>query len=406
MPNTLNTHSILAAEAAAVLEEMCPFLMHVNRARESEFQSSYNGYKVGETVSITVPGRSSVYTSSTLADGGSVEDFVEQTVTLTPNIHRHTAYAGSMTDEIFKLEARDPRRADWRKRVLKPQLSSLAASIEVALLDAAVKLTPNFVGTYGTVPSTMKVYNQARGKLQNALAPDTERYVVFSTDSNIELVDSSKAIFNPSEEISRQFRDSYIGRAARADWFESVNLPVITNSADVAFDVNGANQGATTEVSTLVVDGLTAAPVAGMVFTIAGVFDCHPLTGQAYTSLKQFTVLPGATTTAIPIYPPIKATFPNKTVSAAPADNAVGTFGGNASTAYRQNLMWQRDAFTVAFVDVPQVAGTEGATVRTNGISVTAQTGGTFSTLASTTRLDVRFGIAAVRGNHACRITE
>jgi hypothetical protein len=240
-------------------------------------------------VSITVPGRSSVYTTSTLADGGSVEDFQEQTVTLTPNVHRHTAYAGSMTDEIFKLEARDPRRADWRKRVLRPQLASLASSIEAALLDAAVKATPNFVGTYGTVPSTMKVYNQARGKLQNALAPDTERYVVFSTDSNIELVDSSKAIFNPSEEISKQFKESYIGRAARADWFESVNLPVITNSGDVVAAVNGAAQA---DVSTLVVDGLSTAPTAGMVFTIADVFDVHPLTGAAYgTTLKQFVVL-------------------------------------------------------------------------------------------------------------------
>lgn len=403
MANTLNTHSILAAEAAAVLEEMCPFLMHVNRARESEFQSSYNGYKVGESVSITVPGRSSVYTTSTLADGGSVEDFKEQTVTLTPDIHRHTAYAGSMTDEIFKLEARDPRREDWRKRVLRPQLSSLAASIESALLTKAVLLTPNLVGTAGSVPTSFKVYNQARAKIQNQLAPDTERYVVFSTDANVELVDASKAVFNPSEEISRQFRDSYIGRAARADWFESVNLPSVTNGSDVVGAINGASQD---DTAALVVDGLTGAPAAGSVFTIAGVYDVHPLTGVATTTLKQFVTLAGSTTTSLLCYPPIKSTFPNKTVSAVPADDAVITFVGNASTAYRQNLMWQRDAFTVAFVNVPQVAGTEGATVRTNGISVTAQTGGTFSTLASTTRLDVRFGLAAVRGNHACRITE
>jgi hypothetical protein len=404
MANTLNTHSILAAEAAAVLEEMCPFLMHVNRARESEFQSAYNGYKVGETVTITVPGRSSVYTTSTLADGGSVEDFKEQSVTLTPNVHRHTAYAGSMTDEIFKLEARDPRRADWRKRVLKPQLSSLASAIEISLLQAAVNATPNSVGTYGSVPTTMKTYNQARGKMQNALAPDIERYVVFSTDANIELVDASKAIFNPSEEISKQFRESYIGRAARADWFESVNLPTITNGADVVGAINGASQD---DTNTLVIDGMSAAPAVGAIFTIAGVYDVHPLTGTAYgTTLKKFVTLAGSTTTSLVCYPPIKSTFPNKTVASVPADDAVITWEGSASTTYRQNLMWQRDAFTVAFVDVPQVAGTEGATVRTNGISITAQTGGTFSTLASTTRLDVRFGLAAVRGNHACRITE
>lgn len=406
MANTINTHAILAAEAAMVLEESCPFLMNINRAREDEFKSNYNGYRVGDSITISVPGRSSVYTTSTLADGGSVEDFQEQTVTLTPNVHRHTAYAGSMTDEIFKLEARDPRRADWRRRVLKPQMSSLCSSIESALLDAAMKATPNLVGTAGSTPTTKKTYDQARAKLLRALAPTSGLYGILSTDANVELIDASKALFNPTQEISKQFKENYIGRMSQAEWFEAVNVPVHTNGADVVGAINGAAQSG----AALVIDGMSAAPAAGSVFTIAGVYDVHPLTGTAYGSatgdLKQFVTLAGSTTTSLLCYPPISATFPNKTVSALPADDAVITFVGSTSTSYVQNLLWQQDAFTAAFVNVPIVAGTIGETLRTNGISLTVQTGGTFSTLASTTRIDVRFGLAAVRGNHACRITQ
>jgi hypothetical protein len=172
----------------------------------------------------------------------------------------------------------------------------------------------------------------------------------------------------------------------------------------------GAINGATQSGAALVIDGMSAAPAAGSVFTIAGVYDVHPLTGTAYGSaagdLKQFVTLAGSTTTSLLCYPPISAAFPNKTVSALPADDAVITFVGATSTSYVQNLLWQQDAFTAAFVNVPIVAGTIGETLRTNGISLTVQTGGTFSTLASTTRIDVRFGLAAVRGNHACRITQ
>jgi hypothetical protein len=188
-----------------------------------------------------------------------------------------------------------------------------------------------------------------------------------------------------------------------------VNLPAITNGNDVTgVAVSGAGQSG----SSLLVSGVAAGSTfkKGQVFTIANVFATHPLTGAAYGDLQQFVVTADTTasgaTVTLPIFPEIKAAMPNKTVSAAPADTAALTFVGSASTAYTQNLMFQRDAFTAAFVPPPIVAGTEGYVLRDNGISLAVQTGGSITSLTSTTRVDVMYGFAAVRGLHACRTTQ
>jgi hypothetical protein len=46
----------------------------------------------------------------------------------------------------------------------------LASVVEADLLQKAVLLTPNLVGTAGTTPTTMKTYAQARAKLNQFLA--------------------------------------------------------------------------------------------------------------------------------------------------------------------------------------------------------------------------------------------
>jgi hypothetical protein len=410
MANTLSFHQILAAESAAILEESCPFLMGVNRSREKDFQTNVNsgGFKVGNTVSINVPGVSPVYSGATLAEGGAVADFEEKTVPLTISTHLHTALSVTVNDAVFKLDATDPRRKDYRERVLKPQLASLSAAIEADLLARAVAATANIVGTPGTLPTTMKTFNQARAKMNKALAPFTDRRVIYSSEANIELIDSSKQLFNPQAEIAKQYKESYIGRASQADWFEAVNLPRMLNGNDVAATVSGAGQTG----SNLLVSGVAAGStfIKGQIFTIAGVKSTHPLTGVAFSEDMQFVITADTTATgttvSLPIYPPIAAVMPNKTVNATPADLAALTFFGAASTGYVNDLMFQRDAFTAAFVPVPVVAGADGYQLSDNGIRLTVQTGGSITNLSSVTRLDVMYGFAAVRPRWASRITE
>lgn len=403
MPNSVLTHAMIAREAAALLEEASPFVRYVNKARQEEFAQDVNGYKRGDTVTIKIPPTGVVYTGSTFAGGGSAPDFVEDSVQLTLATQKHVPLTFGAKEKLLNI-------TDFRERILMPQMATLAADVEADLIARAVASVPNLVGTPGTTPSSMKTFSQARAKLQRNLAPDSPRYCQMTDDVNVELVDSSKMLFNPVSEVEKMFFEGTLGRAQGAGWYECVNMPTITNGSKVAgVTVNGASQTG----YTLSIGGLTAGDTikAGTVFTLAGVNEAHPLTGNDQGALRQFVVTADFTATgatgSIGIYPQIDAAAPNKTVTASPANGAALTFVGSANAGYKNSLMWHRDAFTAAFAPLPVLASCEGYTARLpSGISVRVMTFGNGQTDTESTRIDVLYGFTKVRPLHACRVTQ
>ena len=404
MHNNLLTHQMIAREAAAILTEEAPFIANINRGRQEEFGEAVNGYKKGDTVKIQIPPTGVVHDGAKFGGVSGTADAVEeQYVNLTVDTQKHIALQFGAKEKVMDL-------TDFKERILRPQMQTLSSVVEANLLQRAYAGVPNLVGTAGAVPTTMKVYAQARAKLQNFLTPPGNRSVVFSSDANTELVDSSRQLFHAAKEIERGFLRGRIGEAQGATFFEHQSCPVHTNGSKVAgVTVSGAGQSG----NTLAIGGLTAADTItkGSIFTIAGVYAVHPQTGLAYAQLQQFVVTEdftaAGTTGSISIYPAIKATAPNKTVSAAPANSAALTFVGAVSTAYRQDMMFHRDAFTTAFVPLPVLASCEGYTARLpNGVSVRVMTFGDGNEDFERTRIDVLFGFAVVRGIHAARITE
>lgn len=399
--NELTVKSI-ARLAAEVLEDEMPFLSNINRGREDEFSKTVNGYKIGDYIDIRIPPTAKVYTGATFAEGGTVADVDPGSVRLQFDTHKHTGLTLTASDMMFK-------ESDIKEKVIRPQLASLASTMEAIAIEKAVLATPNLVGSAGTVPTTAKTYGQARAQLQAFLASPADRNVLFSSDANLELVDASKALFNAPKEISRQYTKGAVGEFAGAMFYESQDLPNVTIGNKVTgVQVNGASQTG----SSLNIKGLTAADTIkkGTVFTMV-VKAVQPLTGASYAFARQFVVTSDFTATGatgtISIYPPIDAAMPGQTVSASPADSAALTFVGSASTAYRQNLMYQKDAFTAAFAPVPIITGCEGYTARTpGGLAVTVQRGGSFTNLTDSIRVDIMMAFAAVRPDHACRITE
>lgn len=408
MANTVNTAQVFAQEAAAILEESCPFVMAINRSREDEFDKKVNGYSVNDEVSISIPGVSRIYDGNVLAEGGVIDAWKERKVSLKIDNHVHAAFEATHLENVFKLDATDPRRRDYVDRVFKPQIQTLGSSIEARMIKDAIIRTPYLVGTPGTVPNSIKTLNQARAKLQKALAPEGNRQGLISTDLNMELIDSSKALFQPKN-ISEQYRETNLGRASGADWDEVINLPTLYNGNKVTgVTVNGASQTG----NKLSIKGLAAADTfkAGQVFTIAGVYKTHPLTGELTKDLQQFVIVADVTavgaTAEIEIYPEITPAMPNKTVNASAADGAAITFYGAASTGYVQNLLFQESAFTAAFVPAKIVTPKEfGYSYSANGLRFTVQTSGNFNNLSTQTRIDIMWGFTRVR-DFACRITE
>ena len=409
MPNVINTAQVFAQEAAAIIEESCPFLMGINRSREKEFDKTVNGYQVGDDVSITIPGISRIYDGNVLAEGGQIDSWKERKVSLKVDNHVHAAFQSSHVENVFKLDASDPRRRDYVDRIFKPQIQTLCSTIEARLIKNAVMKTPYLVGTPGTVPNSIRTLNQARAKLQKALAPEGNRSGLISTDLNLELVDTSKALFNPSKQVSEQYRETNLGRASGADWDEVINLPTLYNGNKVAgVIISGASQTG----ETLVFGGLANGDTfkAGQVFTIAGVFKTHPLTGELMRDLQQFVVLAdvmaSAATAQVSIYPALTPAMPNKTVNASPANGAVVNFYGGAEQGFVQNLLFQESAFTAAFVPAKIVTPKEfGYSYSSKGVRFTVQSAGDFKDLSTATRIDLMWGFTRVR-DFACRITE
>lgn len=404
MPNTTLTHSLVARLSAKILEEESPFLANINRDLDEEYKA-VRDYKPGQTVKIRIPPNGVVYEGATFAGGGSAPDNTERYVDATVLPQKHIPLTFGMREQALEV-------TDFEERILRPQIRTLASWVEADLLNRAYSLVPNVVGTAGSVPTTMKTYAQAREKLQAFLAPPGDRSTCFSSTANTELVDTSRQLFNPQPTIAKGFIEGTIGRAQGADFYEHQSMPVHTNGTQASWTVNGAGQTG----SSLNIGGLTASNTIkkGTIFTIAGVFAVHPLTGTPYgTTLQQFVVTAdftaSGTTGTISIYPEIQpsATIQNRTVSASPANGAACTMFGAANTAYRQNLMFEKHAFAVGFVPLKTPAGFEGSTATLpNGISVRVYTFGDGITDRESTRIDVMYAFAGVRPLHACRITE
>lgn len=403
MANTILTHQMIAREAAAMLMEHMCFISNINREREKEFGADVNGYTKGSSVKVKIPPASKVFDGNVFAGGGAIPDQAESSVTLTVATQKHVPLRFTSIEKALQL-------AEYKERFMKPALSTLASVVQADFLAKAYKLVPNVVGTPGTIPNTMKTYGQVRAVMERFLAPTSPRTCLFSSDANLEMVDTSKALFNPVTDVAKQYRTGILGDAQGLEFYECQSMPVHTNGSKVAgVTINGANQTG----ASLSLAGLTAADTikAGTVFTIAGVYAVHPLTGVAYPQLRQFVVTADFTaagaTGSVSISPHINGTAPGANVSALAANGAALTFIGSASTGYRQNLAFHRDAFATAFVPLKVIASCEGYTFTTDDFSVRVMTGGDFTNDAENTRIDVLYADPIlIRPDHSVRITE
>lgn len=396
MANTILTHQMIAREAAKLLEEHSPFLANINKGRQDEFGEAVGGYKKGDTVKIEVPQSGVVFNGAVFAEGGSATEIKQRHVNLTLDTQKHIGLRFGTKERVLDI-------AEFKERILRPQMATLSSVVEADLIKKAVLATPNYVGTPGTVPSSMKTFAQARSALNRFLAPATDRFTLISSEINVELTDEARKLFNPSKESSKAFLEGSLGHAMGADFYEHQSIPELANGAAATVTVNGANQTG----KTLTIAATTPGIAKGQVFTIAGVFSVHPLTGVSTGKLQQFVAVEDAASTSLQVFPEIITSGPGKTVSAAPANGAALTFAGAASTSYRESLMIHKNAFTVATAPLPVIAGCEGYTARLpNGLSVRVMTGGDFTNDAENTRIDILYGSTMVDGRHACRVFE
>ena len=397
MPNQVLTHQMIAREAAKFLEELAPFTANINKGRQDEFGSDVSGYKKGDTVKIKIPTSGKVFDGAIYAGGAAGTDVVEESVDLKLDTQKHIALQFGTKEKMLNI-------TDFKERILRPQMQTLASVIEADLIAKGVLGTPLTVSMNiaGTTPSSALAL--ARARMNQYLTPAGDRSALITSTANVALSGEISRLFNPTQTSSKAYLDGYVATAYGSDLFEHQSIPTHANGTATGITVSAAGQTGSSITMTASTAGTL---VKGQILTIAGVNAVHPLTGQDIGLLQQFVVtetvnvVPG---TAVKIYPAINPTAPNKTATASPASGAVVS---TASVNGVQNLAFHKDAFTAAFAPLPVIASCEGYTARLpSGISVRVMTFGDGNNDIERTRIDVLYGFQTVRGLHAVRIPQ
>jgi hypothetical protein len=399
MPNSLLTIDMITKEALRLAHEKMSFIGTINRQFDSEFGKSSG--KIGDTLRVRLPSQYSRRQGSRVMD---VQDAEEQNTSLVTATQDGVDMKFNSRELSLDLE-------NFSKQHLEPAMAALVSGIDSDVIQGCTKLTYNLAGTAGTPPADLASTGAARAKLNQNLAPkDGNRFIQMDSVTMGGLVNGLKGLFQDSTQIKKQYREGMVGRTAMADFYENERVWTMTNGADV---VGAINQASFSDgMTTMTIDGMTAAPTVGSVFTIADVYQVHPETKAAYSHLQQFTVTADTTptTTAISFSPAIYfnsgTNYARQSVDAIPVDSAALTFVGSLSTGYVQNLMYHKDAFTFASAALPMMADAAKCSVQTyDDLSIRCWQASDIRNDEMLTRIDILYGYAAIRPQWASRIT-
>jgi hypothetical protein len=398
--NSLLTIDMITRKSLEILENNLVLTRNVNRQYDDSF--AVQGAKIGSTLRIRLPDRALVTDGAAL----QVQDDNEQYTTLSVASQKHIGINFTTAELTMQLD-------DFAERVLKPRISQLASSIDADVANAYKSLYQS-VGTPGTTPATALVLLQGHQKLNEMAAPMQPRYATVNPAANASLVDGLKGLFNPTSTISRQFKSGMMGEGVLG--YDEINMSqsIVNHSTGTratTLAVNGAisTQGA----STIALDGDSGSATlkAGDVFTIAGVYAVNPQTRQSTGSLQQFVVTADATASSgawssVSISPAIyTAAHALATVDAFPADNAVVTVLGSASTNYAQNLVYHKDAIAFATADLLMPQGVDMASRQVhNGISMRIVRQYDINNDRMPCRVDVLYGYSVIRPQMGVRL--
>jgi len=400
MANSILTIDMITRKALEILENNLVITRNVNRQYDDSF--AVEGAKIGSTLRIRLPDRALVTDGAAL----QVQDDNEQFTTLSVASQKHIGVNFTSAELTMQLD-------DFADRVLKPRISQLAASIDADVANAYKSIYQS-VGTPGTTPSTSLVLLQAQQKLNESAAVMQPRYATVNPAANAGLVEGMKGLFNPTDTVSRQFKNGMMGTGVLG--FEEVNM-----SQSILNHTTGVTPVAPIVVSTMTAQGTSSLPISftsgsptfkvGDVFTIANVYAVNPQTRQSTGSLQQFVVtedlsISSTTTGTLKIAPAIyTAGHALATVDSFPQASAGLTFLGGSATGYAQNLVYHKDAITFATADLLLPQGVDMASRAVhNGISMRIVRQYDINNDRMPCRIDVLYGYGVIRPQMAARI--
>ena len=397
MSNSILTIDMITRKALEILENNLVLTRNVNRQYDDSF--AVEGAKIGSTLRIRLPDRALVTDGAAL----QVQDDNEQYTTLSVASQKHIGVNFTSAELTMQLD-------DFAERVLKPRISQLASSIDADVANA-YKTIGQSVGTPGTTPSTSLVLLQAQQKLNEAAAVMSPRFATVNPAANAGLVEGMKGLFNPTDTISKQFKNGMMGTGVLG--FDEINMSQsikqhTTGTRAATGNTTGAavtTEGASTLTLTVGSGELLA---VGDVFTIASCYSVNPQTRESTGSLFQFVVLASTTSTTtatVTVAPMYSSAHALATMDSLPATSKAVVFIGTASTQYPQNLIYHKDAITFATADLLLPQGVDmAARAVHNGISLRVVRQYDINNDRMPCRIDVLYGYSTIRPQMASRL--
>lgn len=373
MANNTLTADVIAKIALPILENELGVINKMYRAHEEEFSSTVNGYKKGDTISIRRPADFTIRSGATM----SAQDVIEGKTTLVVDQQIGIDFQFTSTDLTLKVE-------DMAERIIKPAMSRIANELASDVLTQMYRGTYNLVGTQGTRVDSFSDFSKAPERMDEMAIPSDNRHAILCPSDFWGLVGSQTALYAPSL-VGSAYRSGDLGDLGGLATMMSQVTPAHTVGPLGGTPlVNGATQNVSYDTAknawtqSLITDGWTASAAArvkaGDVFTIyaAGTSGAklkmvNPKTKVATAIDQQFVVISDGSSDAsgnltLTISPPIITSGPYQTVNVAPADNAGLVFDGTASTAYRQNLAFHKNAMALAVVPMEMPPAAYGGT--------------------------------------------
>jgi hypothetical protein len=451
--NQLLTISQITNRALPVLANMCVLTDKFNRQYDKEF--GQKGRKIGATCNVRLPPRY----LGTFGPALNVEPSTENYVPVNILYQFHVDIQFNTINMLLDID-------DFEERFIHPACVAVGNRIDSDGAYFAMQNTANRLGTPGTTPTIFKTFSDARAILASegmpkGLIPTSVLHPLASSS----MADSLKGLYNPQAVISDFFETGMIAKkTAGADWFEDPNIanyttgtltgtPVLAGVTTAAAG-SGLLTSGWAQTGVLNITGLTntaAQCYVGDTIQIAGLYPVNPQNRGRYgNTLKQFVVLPPGgyaqmTGTAAPGGP-----------NFAPATLAAGTFnattglytssgtgtlsltigevaiiggqfqncaagsaftgtpavtingGAAAGTASTENLYFHRDAFALAFVDLPlprTAVEASRAFDEDLGLSIRVATQYTINNDAEPTRMDVAYGFSSLYRSLGARVS-
>lgn len=449
MTQSLLTMSYITNEALVVLENELVIANRVERQYSNEFAQT--GAKIGNTCNVRRPPRY----KGTYGPALNVEDTQESSIPVALNYQFHVDVQFTTQDLALSMDM-------FKKRVLKPQIATVANRIDSDTAQYAYLNTAATLGTFGTSPNSLKLFTDARAILAAEACPrEGEKNAVLDPISMSSMVATVQGLFNPQAKIGEYIEAGMIAREfAGLDWWEDQNIPVFTTGAQggtpvlttpiagTAFLTSGWAQSGT--VSTQGWSNSTAVVQVGDIIQFAGVYPVNPQNRLQYgKTLRQFVVLPpggfavpspGAAAPGLSYSPaalaagtfnPVTGAYTSsgtgtltltigdccisggqfQNVTAAPASGAAITVNGGVSAANQtspQGLVFHKYAYALAFADLPLPRGVEFAARAYDdedvGMSIRVVSQYTINNDSEPTRADVLYGPASLYRTLGIRI--